>query len=176
MNIHMTGVGMVALNPANEPYINCHQFAREVILTMNGMGYNLAGATPEFLDVLNHANNPQEFGAAYGMLLPNANPFLKSTLATLHDIGLVLFYSTGPVPVLQHTMIARASNTWIGANNTNSLGIDSSTEFPGTGIREYAGIQNRTYSDAQLRGGWEGNVMHSVQPNTYYNMMFVRFL
>jgi len=83
--------------------------------------------------------------------------------------SLIIFY----VYRIQHSMIKIENDTWIGANNINSLGLDNAlpsitTKLAGgnTGIYSYSNMSLRTYKHATT-GGWDKKNMRSLTDDTY---------
>lgn len=144
-------------------------------MAMQARGYNLIDAPRGFYDALREAQHALDFADAYRMLLPFAFNFIQTTANHLTAVGLVLFYTADGAYFLQHSMIARARDIWIGANNLNSLGNVDCRVMGNTGVNEYRQIQTRAYDRGQGKGGWDNQFMRSAMTREYYYMYFVPF-
>lgn len=95
-------------------------------------------------------------------------PLNRNNCATAPAVSLVLFFDCNPQnPQLQHSMLIRDTDEWIGANNVGSLCISDQDYSPlginvsPTDVWCFPNMSQRIYV-AGKQGGWQGNNMASI--------------
>lgn len=135
--------------PADQ-YSNCHEFTLASIKALfQKYGGNVSVQINPFQGRLMAASAIPTAGIAsiYKDMVVNGNAvlFTQAGCAALPAASLVLFMDLGGS--LQHSMLVKKTDTWIGANNVGSLGAIN------TDVTLYPGMSTRAYTHAAM-GGW----------------------
>lgn len=155
--------------PADQ-YSNCHEFTLAAIKELfQNYGANVSAQIRPFYGRLMaaSASPTAAFAPNYEDMVThgNATPFTQANCAALPAASLVLFMDLGGH--LQHSMLVKDTDTWIGANNGSSLGALNSdvTLFPAMSTRVY------THG---VTGGWNpgGNMAGIFDGGAHTHNMF----
>lgn len=158
---------------ANE-FSNCHFFSLTTIQALlkeypDNVSSSISQETKKLLKV--DPNNPKDIEKLYIEIYKSGKmtSLFQNNCALAPAISLILFLDISPEKelFLQHSMLIRDADEWIGANNINSLGVpDQAYPLSGPGasptdVWGYPNMSQRTHFYGK-RGGWKNNDMVSI--------------
>ena len=145
----------IQVNTASNSYNNCHQFTRDVIVAL-AQNALLHPQLQRYIVSLIYPPSPNpnqrdnaQYTLTYNAMITNndAIQFDKVTNPQPLDGSLIIFVNR---QAISHSMIYLGVDTWIGANNLGSLGVDNNTSVPhiqstmtSMDVRIYHNMQNR---------------------------------
>lgn len=175
MSLHIDFAGnRFSVDMSTSEFSNCHVFSLTTIqVLLTKYSGNASGSIHSWINQFRVAdpNDPDALINLY-MAIYNSGqmqPLFQNNCAAAPAVSLILFLD-GPLdqkPFLQHSMLIRDADEWIGANNISSLGVPdqayplSGPDAPPTDVWGYPNMSHRTHLYGS-RGGWKNNDMVSI--------------
>lgn len=154
-------------------FSNCHVFSLTTIqVLLTKYSGNISPLIRPWVNQLQRTdpNDPDALRSLYTAIYNSGQmqPLHQNNCAVVPAISLILFFDLNPQnPQLQHSMLIRDTDEWIGANNIGSLGINKQDYSPlgpnvsPTDVWCFPNMSQRFYIAGQ-QGGWQGNNMAGV--------------
>lgn len=175
MSLHIDFAGgRFSVDMSTSEFSNCHVFSLttiQILLTKysGNASSSISQETKELLKV--DPNNPEDIEKLYIDIYKSGKmtSLFQNNCAAAPAVSLILFLDISPEKelFLQHSMLIRDADEWIGANNINSLGVpDQAYPLSGPGasptdVWGYPNMSQRTHFYGK-RGGWKSNDMVSI--------------
>lgn len=148
----------------NDSYNNCHTYTADYILEKSGDGILKNAVETIRGDRKDNINTDRYWDCLNGI---GKTPFDLGSYNSVPDESLILFTFGNK---LCHSMIKHADDTWSGANNISSLGIEGAETVNGgheIGVERYRHMRDRIWKEKK-QGGWGSEQkMYSIYGDKY---------
>lgn len=188
LNIDFAG-NRFHVDMSTSEFSNCHVFSLTTMqILLAKYSANVSPSISPWVDQLRAANpnNPNALRDLYTAIYSSGRmqPLHQNNCAAAPPVSLILFFDLTPHnPRLQHSMLIKDIDEWIGANNIDSLYINGQdysplgSTVPDTNVWCFPSMSQRIHVHRQ-QGGWQGNDMADVFSggNHSHNLFYIQIL